>query len=88
MRLLHFPADRREVTPAERAGLDASDEPGLGLLRELLDELREQPAQIPAQVIQRWADREGGEALQKLLEREEVITGMPPPRPASCGRRS
>ncbi len=77
VRLLHYPAVALEVTPAERAGLDASDEAGVGLLRELLDNLREQPAQIPAQVVQRWQGREGGEALQKLLEREEVIPGAP-----------
>jgi DNA primase len=75
VRLLHYPAIALEVTAAERAGLDASDEAGVVLLRELLDNLREQPAQIPAQVIQRWAGREEGESLQKLLEREEVITG-------------
>ena len=77
VRLLHYPAIALEVTPAERAGLDASDEAGVGLLRQLLDNLREQPAQIPAQVIQRWEGREGAEALQKLLEREEVIPGAP-----------
>jgi DNA primase len=77
VRLLHYPAIATEVTPAERAGLAASDEAGVGLLCELLDNLREQPAQIPAQVIQRWEGREGAEALQKLLEREEVITAAP-----------
>ena len=75
MRLLHYPAIAGEVSPDERAGLDASEEAGVGLLRELLDNLREQPAQIPAQVIQRWTGREGAEWLEKLLEREEVITG-------------
>jgi DNA primase len=74
VRLVHFPAIATEVSPAERSGLDASEEAGIKLLRELLDNLREQPAQISAQVIQRWAGREGGESLQKLLEREEVIT--------------
>ena len=74
VRLVHFPAIAAEVSPAERSGLDASEEAGIQLLRELLDNLREQPAQISAQVIQRWAGREGGESLQKLLEREEVIT--------------
>jgi len=74
VRLLHYPAIAGEVSLAERAGLDASEEPGIGLLRDLLDNLRAQPAQISAQVIQRWSGREGGEALQKLLEREEVIT--------------
>jgi DNA primase len=77
VRLLHYPAIASEVTPAERAGLAASDEAGVGLLCELLDNLREHPAQIPAQVIQRWEGREGAEALQKLLEREEVITAAP-----------
>jgi DNA primase len=76
-RLLHYPAIAAEVTPAERAGVDASEEPGVALLRELLDDLRQRPAQIPAQVIQRWAGREGAESLPKLLEREEVITDPP-----------
>jgi hypothetical protein len=77
VRLLHYPAIAGEVSLAERAGLDVSEEPGIDLLRDLLDNLREQPAQIPAQVIQRWSGRSGGEALQKLLEREEVITDAP-----------
>jgi DNA primase len=75
IRLLHYPAIALEVTAAERTGLDASEEPGAELLRELLDNLREQPAEISAQVIQRWVGRKEGEALQKLLAREEVITG-------------
>jgi len=74
VRLLHYPAIAGEVSLAERSGLDASEEPGIDLLRDLLDNLREQPAQISAQVIQRWSGRPGSEALQKLLEREEVIT--------------
>jgi DNA primase len=77
VRLLHHPQIASEVSALERAGLEASEEPGVALLRDLLDELRARPAQIPAQVVQRWADREGGEALQKLLEREEVFTDAP-----------
>ncbi len=73
VRLLHYPAIAGEVSAAERAGLDASEEPGVALLRELLDNLRAAPAQLPAQVIQRWSGREGSEALEKLLERGEVI---------------
>ncbi len=75
IRLLHYPAIALEVSAAERAGLDASEEPGVALLRELLDDLRERPAQIPAQLIQRWTDHKDGETLQKLLAREDVITG-------------
>ena len=74
VRLLHHPQIAAEVSEAERAGLEGSEEPGVPLLRALIDDLREHPAQIPAQVVQRWAEREGGEALQKLLEREEVFT--------------
>jgi DNA primase len=75
VRLLHYPTIALEVTAVERAGLDASEEPGVALLRELLDNLREQPAQIPAQVIQRWMGHKDVETLQKLLGRDEVITG-------------
>jgi DNA primase len=74
VRLLHFPGIAAEVTPAERAGIDASDEAGADFLGQILDDLRSNPAQIAAQVIQRWASHEQGESLQKLLEREEVIT--------------
>ena len=74
VRLLHYPAIAAEVSTAERAGLDASDEPGVALLRELIDDLRQHPATIAAQVVERWSDRDGGESLKKLLEREEVIT--------------
>jgi DNA primase len=77
VRLLHYPQIACEVTALERTGLDASEEPGVALLRELLDDLREHPAQIPAQVIERFNGREAGETLQKLLEREEVITEPP-----------
>ena len=77
VRLLHYPGIASEVSAAERAGLEASEEPGVALLRELLDNLRAQPAQIPAQVIGRWEGRDGAEALKKLLDREEVITDAP-----------
>jgi hypothetical protein len=53
--------------------LAGCEEPGIELLCELLDDLRERPLQIPAQVIQRWADKPGGEVLQKLLQREEIV---------------
>jgi DNA primase len=77
VRLLHYPQIAAEVSPGERAGLDASDEAGVALLRELLDDLRAHPAQIPAQIVERFTGREEGESLKKLLEREEVITDAP-----------
>ena len=71
--LVRFPAIAREVSAQERAGLDGCEEPGIELLRELLDNLREHPVQISAQVIERWAGKPGGDSLQKLLQREELI---------------
>jgi DNA primase len=72
--LLRFPAIARGVGSDERAGLDRLEEPGVALLRELLDNLSAEPAQSPAQVIERWADRPEQESLKKLLQREDVIT--------------
>jgi DNA primase len=74
VRLVRFPAIAQQVTKEERAALNACAEPGIELLRDLLDDLRERPVQIPAQVIERWADKPGGEVLQKLLQREEIVT--------------
>jgi DNA primase len=72
-RLVRFPAIAGSVDGVERAGLDTCEEPGIGLLRELLDDLRVRPLSVPAQVLERWADRSGGEHLSRLLEREEVL---------------
>jgi DNA primase len=73
VRLVRFPALAQQVSLEERAGLNACEEPGIELLRRVLDDLREQPVRISAQVIQRWADKPEGEWLQKLLHREEVV---------------
>ena len=72
--LVRFPAIAGEVSAEERKALDACEEPGVDLLRALLDDLRERPVQIAAQVIERWADKPGGDVLQKLLQREEIVT--------------
>jgi DNA primase len=73
-RLLRFPPIAAHVTTEERTGLDRVEEPGIELLRELLDNLRAQPAQSSGQVIQRWADRPEQESLVKLLQKDDVIT--------------
>ena len=72
-RLVRFPSTAGSISTAERSGLDACEEPGIDLLRELLDDLRVHPLSLPAQVLERWADRSGGEHLGRLLEREEVL---------------
>jgi DNA primase len=73
VRMVSYPAIALEVSDGERAGLDASAEPGVELLRELLDNLRACPAQNPAQVIERWAGKPGGDSLEKLLQREQIM---------------
>ena len=73
VRLLWFPATAQKVSDEERQGLDASEEAGIELLRELLDNLRASPVQVAAQVIERWADKPDGEHLSKLLQREELV---------------
>jgi DNA primase len=72
-RLVRFPPIAGSISAAERAGLNTCDEAGIDLLRELLDDLRVRPLSVPAQVLERWADRSGGEHLGRLLEREEVL---------------
>ncbi len=72
-RLVMFPGIALQVSGAEREALDACDEPGIPLLRELLDDLREQPAQNSAQVIERWSGRAGSDSLEKLLQREAIV---------------
>ena len=76
VRLLQFPATATRVTAKERADLDRLHEPGIELLRELIDDLQRAPAQISAQVIERWADKPERESLEKLLQKEEVITNV------------
>ncbi len=72
-RLVRFPSIAGVIGGEERAKLDTCAEPGIELLRELLDDLRARPLSVPAQVLERWADRRGGEHLGRLLEREEVL---------------
>jgi DNA primase len=73
LRLVSYPAIALEVSEEERAALDACEEPGIELLRELIDNLRAQPAQNAAQVIERWAGRPDGASLEKLLQREQIV---------------
>jgi DNA primase len=73
LRLVSYPAIALEVSDGERNALDACEEPGIELLRDLIDNLRTHPAQNSAQVIERWTDKPGGDSLQKLLQREQIV---------------
>jgi hypothetical protein len=73
LRLVSYPAIALEVSDEERAALNACEEPGIELLRELIDNLRTQPARTAAQVIERWSGKPGGDSLEKLLQREQIV---------------
>jgi DNA primase len=73
LRLVTYPAIAVQITEAERSALEACEEPGIELLRELIDNLRSQPAQNSAQVIERWAGKPDGGSLEKLLQREQIV---------------
>jgi DNA primase len=72
--LVRFPAIASTVTDGERELLDMVELRGIEVLRELLDNLRAEPAQVAAQVIERWADRPEREHLERLLQREELVS--------------
>jgi DNA primase len=71
--LLRFPSIAAGITDEQRAGLEGLDEPGADLLREMLDNLRAQPAQSSGQVLQRWEGRPEQISLAKLLAREDLV---------------
>ena len=71
--VLWFPSIAAGVSDSERAGLNESREPGVELLRDLLDNLRASPAHSAAQVIERWADKPDGKHLSKLLALESLV---------------
>jgi DNA primase len=71
--LLQFPSIALEVGDQERARLDECEERGIEVLRELLDNLRSQPAKNSAQVIERWAGKPGADSLGKLLQHEHIV---------------
>jgi DNA primase len=73
LRLVSYPAIALQVSDGERNALQGCEEPGVDLLRDLIDNLRAQPAQNSAQVIERWSGKPGGDSLEKLLQREQIV---------------
>ncbi len=71
--LLMFPASALRLTAADRSALDALDEPGADILRELLDSLQAHPATSTAQLLERWRDHPAGERLARLAVSESIV---------------
>ena len=59
--------------PRTGEALDAVDEPGIEVLRELLDALQEQPALHTAQLLERWRDQPLGERLARLAAERSLL---------------
>jgi DNA primase len=55
--LLHFPAAASAVTDAQRQELERLTQPGVDVLRELLEQQRVSPATTTAQMLERWRER-------------------------------
>jgi DNA primase len=71
--LLHFPSIAARVKDQDRNGLDAVTEPGIEVLRELLDALQAQPALHAAQLLERWRDQPLGERLARLAAEASML---------------
>jgi DNA primase len=71
--LLHFPVIAARLSAADRNGLDTVNEPGIEVLREILDALEAQPAQHAAQLLERWRDQPLGERLSRLAAEPSML---------------
>jgi DNA primase len=71
--LLHFPAAAPRLRPGTVAAVEQVEEPGADLLRELLTDLRANPAATTAQVLERWRDRPDGAPLARLAAAEALV---------------
>jgi len=71
--LLHHPKVAGQISFTQLESLDALDQSGIEILRGLLNELREDPAEHTAQVLERWRDRPEYERLVRLATEESLI---------------
>lgn len=71
--LLHFPAAAQGVGESTVAAVAQIEEPGADVLRELLADLRADPASTTAQVLERWRDRPDGAPLARLAASEALV---------------
>jgi len=71
--LLHFPSAAPGLREGTVAAVAQVEEPGADLLRELLADLRADPAGTTAQVLERWRDRPDGAPLARLAAAEALV---------------
>jgi DNA primase len=71
--LLHHPAAAARLDAELITSLAGVEEPGIAILRELLDDLRRDPAANTAQVLERWRGRTEGPRLARLAAEESLV---------------
>ena len=70
--LLLYPGIAAHVDGADIDALEGLSEPGVDVLRELLNGLKEHPAASTGQVLERWRDHPAGERLARLAMAESI----------------
>jgi DNA primase len=78
--LLHFPSASGAVLEPQRLELDRSTQPGIDVLRELLEQQRTAPATSTAQALERWRERAEYHRFCELASQEPLV-----PDAASAG---
>jgi DNA primase len=71
--LLHFPGIGARIPAAEVAALGALDEPGVEILVQLLEGVRQQPAASTAQLLERWRDHPAADRLGRLAAEPSIV---------------
>jgi DNA primase len=71
--LLRFPNLALRVDEEDIASLSGVDEPGVDVLRDLLVDIRAQPASSAGQILERWRDSPLHERLLRLAAEEMLV---------------
>ncbi len=72
--LLQFPTAAREIPAALWAPLEQLEQPGIAVLRELLQEQSAAPGTTTGQILERWRDRPEFERLSELAAASILAT--------------
>jgi DNA primase len=71
--LLHFPSASAAVQESQRLELARSTQPGVDVLRELLEQQRTAPASSTAQALERWRERAEYHRFCELAAHEPLV---------------
>ena len=72
--LLNFPEAAKSIKRSD--ALEGNDQPGVALLSELIEDLRDHPAPHKAVIVERWRDKPAGIHLAKLAAAESLVTDL------------